>query len=120
MLKRRLAGFAAGGLLGLSFLMAQVSTGSAGQKWNAYTYNSVATVTAAKGLAELFDEIGKRTNGELTIKLHLGGTLQIKATDITPAVADNIVQMGDDAFFLGSVPTGAVARLPMLVRNPAE
>ena len=80
------------------------------QTWNAYTYNSVATVTAGKGLVELFDEIGKRTDGELTIKLHLGGTLQIKATDITPAVADNIVQLGDDVFLLGSVPTGAVVR----------
>jgi len=120
MLKRRIAAFAAGSLLGLSLLMAQVSTSSAAQTWNAYTYNSVATVTAAKGLVELFDEIGKRTKGELTIKLHLGGTLQIKATDITQAVGDNIVQMGDDAFFLGSVPTGAVARLPMLVHDPAE
>jgi len=96
MLKRRIAGFAASSLLGLSFLMPQVSTSSAAQTWNAYTYNSVATVTAAKGLAELFDEIVKRTKGELTIRLHLGGTLQIKATDITQAVADNIVQMGDD------------------------
>jgi TRAP-type C4-dicarboxylate transport system substrate-binding protein len=96
MLKRSIAGFAAGSLLGLSFLMPQVSTSSAAQTWNAYTYNSVATVTAAKGLAELFDEIVKRTKGELTIRLHLGGTLQIKATDITQAVADNIVQMGDD------------------------
>ena len=120
MRQRHAAGFIATGLLGLSFLLAQVSTSAAGQTWNAYTYNSVATVTAAKGLVELFDEIGKRTKGELTIKLHLGGTLQIKATDITQAVADNIVQMGDDAFFLGSVPTGAVARLPMLVHDPVE
>ncbi|WP_234683206.1 TRAP transporter substrate-binding protein DctP [Bradyrhizobium monzae] len=98
----------------------QASPASAGQTWNAYTYNSVGTVTAAKGLVELFDEIGRRTNGELTVKLHLGGTLQIKATDITQAVADNIVQLGDDAFFLGSVPIGAVVRLPMLVHSPAE
>ena len=120
MLKRLMAGVAGIGLLGVSFLVAQVSPSSAGQTWNAYTYNSVATVTAVKGLAELFDEIGKRTKGELTIKLHLGGTLQIKATDITQAVADNIVQMGDDAFFLGSVPVGAVVRLPMLVHDPVE
>jgi TRAP-type C4-dicarboxylate transport system substrate-binding protein len=119
-LPRRLAAFATAGLLAFSFLVTQTTPGSAGQIWNAYTYNSVATVTAAKGLAELFDEIGKRTNGELKIKLHLGGTLQIKATDITQAVADNIVQLGDDAFFLGSVPVGAVVRLPMLVHNPAE
>jgi TRAP-type C4-dicarboxylate transport system substrate-binding protein len=119
-LKRSIAGVAGVGLLGLSFLVSQVSPSWAGQTWNAYTYNSVATVTAAKGLAELFDEIGKRTKGELTIKLHLGGTLQIKATDITQAVADNIVQMGDDAFFLGSVPVGAVVRLPMLVHDPVE
>ena len=118
--RRRLAKFAAAGLFGLCLLGTQASPSSAGQTWNAYTYNSVATVTAAKGLAELFDEIGKRTNGELTVKLHLGGTLQIKATDITQAVADNIIQLGDDAFFLGSVPVGAVVRLPMLVHSPAE
>jgi len=120
MLKQKIVALAAASLFGLSGATMQTSAARAATTWNLYTYNSVATVTAAKGLAELVSEIEKRTKGELTIRLHLGGTLQIKATDITQAVADNVVQMGDDAFYLGSVPIGAVSRLPMLVHSPEE
>jgi TRAP-type transport system periplasmic protein len=93
---------------------------AAAETWKAYTYNSVATVTAAKGLQQIIDAVQSGTNGGLTIRLNLGGTLQIAATNITQAVADNIVQFGDDSFFLGSMPIGGITRLPMFVRNMDE
>lgn len=92
----------------------------AAETWKLYTYNSVATVTAAKGLQQIIDAVNTGTNGALTIRLNLGGTLQIAATNITQAVADNIVQFGDDSFFLGSMPIGGITRLPMFVRNIDE
>jgi TRAP-type C4-dicarboxylate transport system substrate-binding protein len=92
----------------------------AAETWKAYTYNSVATVTASKGLQQVIDAVNAGTNGALTIRLNLGGTLQIAATNITQAVADNIVQFGDDSFFLGSMPIGGISRLPMFVRNMEE
>jgi TRAP-type C4-dicarboxylate transport system substrate-binding protein len=93
---------------------------AAQENWRAYTYNAVATVTAVKGLNALFEAVHKETQGQLNIRLNLGGTLPIAATNITQAVGDNVVQLGDDAFFVGSVPVGGVVRLPMLLRTRAE
>lgn len=104
----------------LASAMLAACTASAKDKWRAYTYNAVSTVTAAKGLKAMLDEIQVATKGELTVRLNLGGTIPIAATNITQAVADNVVQMGDDTFFLGSVPVGGVVRLPMFLRTRAE
>lgn len=87
----------------------------ANDTWRAYTYNAVATVTAVKGLNALFEAVQKETSGELSLRLNLGGTLPITATNISQAVSDNVVQFGDDAFFVGSVPVGGAVRLPMLL-----
>ena len=92
----------------------------AADQWRAYTYNAVATVTAVKGLNALFETIQKETGGELTVRLNLGGTLPIAATNITQAVSDNIVQLGDDAFFVGSVPVGGIVRLPLFIRTVGD
>lgn len=92
----------------------------AADQWRAYTYNAVATVTAVKGLNAMLEAIDKETQGALKVRLNLGGTLPIAATNITQAVADNVVQMADDTFFVGSVPVGGVVRLPMLLRTRAE
>jgi TRAP-type C4-dicarboxylate transport system substrate-binding protein len=107
----------AAGLLAAAFaaLPAQAS-----ERWRAYTYNAVATVTAVKGLNALLEAVDQETAGALKVRLHLGGTLPITATNITQAVADNVVQMGDDAFFVGSVPVGGVVRLPMLFPQRAQ
>jgi TRAP-type C4-dicarboxylate transport system substrate-binding protein len=110
---------AAAGAFGLAAVMA-LPVASAKETWRAYTYNAVATVTSVKGLNELFDAIQKETNGELSVRLNLGGTLPIAATNITQAVADNVVQLGDDAFFVGSVPVGGAVRLPMLLPQRAQ
>jgi TRAP-type C4-dicarboxylate transport system substrate-binding protein len=102
---------------------AAVGTGTAAQAatgWDMYVYNPVATVSAVKGMNRIIAEIEKETNGALTIRLHLGGSLPIKTTNITQAVSQGIVQMGDDGYFLGNVPIGGVLRLPMLIRTPEE
>jgi TRAP-type transport system periplasmic protein len=88
--------------------------------WEAYTYNPVATVAAVRGMARIIDETERATDGALKMKLHLGGSLQINATNITQAVADNIIQFADDGFFTGNIPVGGVMRLPMLIRTDEE
>lgn len=93
---------------------------AAAENWRAYTYNAVATVTAVKGLNAMLEAIQKETQGQLNVRLNLGGTLPITATNITQAVADNVVQMGDDAFFVGSVPVGGVVRLPMFLAKRVD
>jgi TRAP-type C4-dicarboxylate transport system substrate-binding protein len=110
---------AAGTLAGIAASMAGLPARAA-TTWRAYTYNAVATVTAVKGLNALFEAIDKETKSDLTVRLNLGGTLPITATNITQAVSDNIVQMGDDAFFIGSVPVGGIVRLPMFLPKRAD
>ncbi len=93
---------------------------AAAEQWNLYVYNAVSTVSAVKGLARVTEEIEKETGGALTVRLHLGGSLPINTTTITPAVSDDVVQMGDDGYFLGNIPIGGVLRLPMLIQSLDE
>jgi len=107
-------------IFALMMLLRSVPAASAAENWNMYVYNPVATVAAVKGLKSAIEQVQKDTNGELNISLHLGGSLPINTTNITPAVSDDVVQMGDDGYFLGNVPIGGVLRLPMLIRNREE
>jgi TRAP-type C4-dicarboxylate transport system substrate-binding protein len=92
----------------------------AAEKWDLYVYNPVSTVSAVKGLNTAIEQIERETGGELSIRLHLGGSLPINTTTITQAVSDDVVQMGDDGYFLGNVPIGGVLRLPLLLRTLAD
>jgi TRAP-type C4-dicarboxylate transport system substrate-binding protein len=96
------------------------SAAQAAEKWDLYVYNAVATVAAVKGLNVVAEQIDRDTGGALTVRLHLGGSLPISTTTITQAVSDDVVQMGDDGYFLGNIPIGGVLRLPMLIRSLEE
>lgn len=109
------------GLAGAGFAASfTAGAANAADTWEMYTYNPVATVAGVRGLAKVAETVEKETDGQLKIKLHLGGSLPIKSTNITQAVGDNIVQMGADSFFTGNIPMAGVIRLPMLVRDDAE
>ena len=88
--------------------------------WNAYTYIPAATLPSAKGLARIAEGIDKASNGAVKIRVHLGGSLPIGATDISNALSDNVVQLGDDGFFHGNLPVTGILRLPMLIATPEE
>jgi TRAP-type C4-dicarboxylate transport system substrate-binding protein len=88
--------------------------------WECYVYNPVATLPSVQAIVRLIDSVKKQSNGELEINLHLGGSLPIKATDITAAVGDNVVQLGDDGFATGTIPITAILRLPMLLQSESD
>jgi TRAP-type transport system periplasmic protein len=111
---------AAAAISALTLLLAPGRPAFAGEKWDLYVYNAVGTVAAVKGLDTTIAQIEKETGGELSIRLHLGGSLPINTTTITQAVSDDVVQMGDDGYFLGNVPIGGVLRLPMLLRTLSD
>jgi TRAP-type transport system periplasmic protein len=96
-----------------------VATAAIAQTWNLYTFMPSMNASA-KRVAVMLDDISKATDGKLSVRMHMGGSLQINTTTISQAVADNVVQMGDDSFFVGSVPIGGVLHLPLLVRNYEE
>ena len=62
----------------------------------------------------------RRPTASFLLKYHLGGALTIKGTDITTAVGDNVIQIGDDGIQQGNVPITGILRLPMLITNPQE
>ena len=88
--------------------------------WDMYVTNAVATTITALGEVAMLERIDKETNGDLKIKFHLAGSLPISVTNITQAVADGVVQLGDDGFFQGNVPIGGILRLPMLIQTRDE
>src|SRR5215218_9180906 len=81
---------------------------SAAETWKFYMHQSAPNFATSRGAKLLTEEIEKATNGELKMQLHLAGTLQINAADITKAVGEGIVQFGDDLFNSGNVPLAGI------------
>jgi TRAP-type transport system periplasmic protein len=88
--------------------------------WECYVYNPLATQPSVQSVVRFADEVKQKTNGDLIITVHLGGSLPIKADGITAAVTDNVVQFADDGFATGTIPISAVLRLPMLIQSEPE
>lgn len=88
--------------------------------WSIYNHQSAPQFTTSVGAKKLADKITQDTDGNVKVRLHLAGTLQISTSDITSAVAQNVVQMGDDLFFSGNVPIGAILKLPFLIHSYEE
>ena len=98
--------------------LALFSTGAAAaETWKFYMHQSAPNFATSRGAKLLTEEIEKATNGELKMQLHLSGTLQIAPSNITKAVGENIVQLGDDLFNSGNIPVAGIPRLPMLVQS---
>jgi TRAP-type C4-dicarboxylate transport system substrate-binding protein len=90
---------------------------SAAENWTFYMHQSAPNFATSRGAKMFTEEIEKLTNGEFKVRLHLAGTLQISASNITQAVGENVVNMGDDLFNSGNVPMAGIPRLPMLVQS---
>jgi TRAP-type C4-dicarboxylate transport system substrate-binding protein len=90
---------------------------SAAEQWNYYIHQSAPQFATSRGAKQLAEDIEKATGGELKVRLHLSGTLQINPSNITSAVGENVVQMGDDLFLSGNIPVAGIPRLPMLIQS---
>jgi len=108
--------------LGLSLGVIFLSSGHApaAEDWNFYMHQSAPNFATSRGAKLFTEEIEKATNGELKVRLHLAGTLQINASNITQAVGGNVVQVGDDLFNSGNIPVAGIPRLPMLIQSYAD
>ena len=89
-------------------------------EWNFYHHQSAPLFATSRGAKLITEEIEKATNGEVKARLHLSGTLQIAPNNITPAVAEGVVQLADDLFNSGNIPVAGIPRLPGLVRTLDE
>jgi TRAP-type C4-dicarboxylate transport system substrate-binding protein len=86
-------------------------------EWNFYMHQSAPNFATSRGAKMFTEEIDKATNGELKARLHLAGTLQISASNVTQAVGGGVVQVGDDLFNSGNIPVAGIPRLPMLIQS---
>jgi TRAP-type transport system periplasmic protein len=89
----------------------------AAEQWNFYMHQSAPNFATSRGAKLFTEEIEKATNGELKVRLHLAGTLQINPSNITQAVGENIVQIADDLFNSGNIQVAGIPRLPMLIQS---
>jgi TRAP-type transport system periplasmic protein len=98
-------------------LFAWHGAASAAEQWNFYMHQSAPNFATSRGAKLFTEQVEKATNGELKIRLHLAGTLQINASNITQAVGENVVQIGDDLFNSGNIAVAGIPRLPMLIQS---
>ncbi|HTB03304.1 MAG TPA: TRAP transporter substrate-binding protein DctP, partial [Bradyrhizobium sp.] len=106
--------------LSLGLLFVSSGHAPAAEDWNFYMHQSAPNFATSRGAKLFTEEIEKATNGELKVRLHLAGTLQINASNITQAVGGNVVQVGDDLFNSGNIPVAGIPRLPMLIQSYAD
>jgi TRAP-type transport system periplasmic protein len=100
-----------------SLVLLNAGPAAAAETWKFYMHQSAPNFATSRGAKLLTEQIDKETSGELKMQLHLSGTLQINPADITQAVGENIVQIGDDLFNSGNVPIAGIPRLPMLIQS---
>jgi TRAP-type C4-dicarboxylate transport system substrate-binding protein len=106
-----------GAVASVVLLLAAGDSARAAEQWNFYMHQSAPNFATSRGAKLFTEEIEKATGGELKVRLHLSGTLQISASNITQAVGENVVQIGDDLFNSGNIPVAGVPRLPMLIQS---
>jgi len=103
--------------LAVSALLLIGGRANAAEQWNFYMHQSAPNFATSRGAKLFTEEIEKATNGEHKVRLHLSGTLQINASNITQAVGENVVQIGDDLFNSGNIAIAGIPRLPMLIQS---
>jgi TRAP-type C4-dicarboxylate transport system substrate-binding protein len=102
----------------LSLILMLLPGGQApAEEWNFYMHQSAPNFATSRGAKQFTEEIEKATGGALKVRLHLAGTLQISASNVTQAVGGNVVQIGDDLFNSGNIPVAGIPRLPMLIQS---
>lgn len=105
---------------GLTLSQALSLPANSAEQWQAYTYWGSPTTISAVGFRKLTDDIQAASNGALTVKFNLGGSLSIAGSNISEAVGDDVVQIADDAFFQGTLPGAGLLSLPFLIHNIDE
>ncbi len=111
------AAVAAALLMAFGVVLVSGGQAPAADEWNFYMHQSAPNFATSRGAMQFTEEIDKATDGALKVRLHLAGTLQINASNITQAVGENVVQIGDDLFNSGNIAVAGIPRLPMLIQS---
>lgn len=98
-----------------TILAFSISTVSAAELWQGYTYIPSAANPEVKRFEEAAKAIAEATNGELQIRVATGGSLPIAAADIQQAIAGDVIQIGEvTGTVVSFLPIYGISRLPGL------
>jgi TRAP-type transport system periplasmic protein len=109
-----------GPALAASVALSGLSGAATATEWKAYTYVDSVVTPAYRGLEKLAADFAKEPTAAITIKPNAGGSLPIKANNITQAVADGVLHIADDFSYVGNIRIGGLIRLPFLIENEQE
>ena len=85
------------------------------REWTLFSSQPRSDPTAMATVARLAEEMPRRSAQELYVEVKAAGSLPIRSTTVTAAVADGKVQMGDDIYFIAALPAAGSMRLPGLI-----
>lgn len=114
--RRRLLGMATAGALAAP----AIARAQGGSVWTLYSYVPSAALAPARVAQEIAGRVARGTSGALRLDYRLGGQLMIKGTDISAAVGQGLIEMGEDGLHHASLPVCGILRLPMLIVSREE
>ena len=85
------------------------------KEWTLFSSQPRSDPAAMATIIRLAEEMPRRSAQALYIEVKAAGSLPIRSTTVTAAVADGKVQMGDDIYFIATLPAAGSLRLPGLI-----
>lgn len=96
-------------------LMTPAMAAVAWKEWTLFSSQPRGDPAPMATIMRLAEEMPARSGQALYIEVKAAGSLPIRSTTVTAAVADGKVQMGDDIYFVSSLPAAGSLRLPGLI-----
>lgn len=84
-------------------------------EWTLFSSQPRSDPAPMATITRLADEMPGRTGQTLFITVKGAGSLPIRSTNVSAAVAEGRVQLGDDIYFIASLPAAGSLRLPGLI-----
>jgi len=101
--------------LGGAAMTATATTADAATEWSLFSSQPRSDPAPLATINRLSDEMPARSSRALSIAVKMAGSLPIRSTAVTAAVADGRVQLGDDIYYVSTLPAAGALRLPGLI-----
>lgn len=85
------------------------------KEWTLFSSQPRSDPAPMATIVRLAEEMPLRSDKALYIDVKAAGSLPIRSTTVTAAVADGKVQLGDDIYFVATLPAAGSLRLPGLI-----
>lgn len=90
------------------------------EEWKCYTYMPSPTHPSYAGLEKIAADLERISDGAITAKCSVGGSLPIKSDTIAQAVGDGVLDIAGSGFDTGYVPVAGLFSVPGLFANEDE